>query len=443
MKILWGILTCCCIGLFFSGVLCSPNSRDEGGSQPLLVSDREAAEPLSMLLFPPDAKSSHAVLSPLFKVLTGHSHQEENDGGQRPQPDSRALSYMKRLYKMYATKEGIPKANKSHLYNTVRLFTPRAECKHPAEGQVKGDLHSVDLLFNLDCVTALEHLFKSVLLYSLDKSVSKSSAITCTCNLIVKEHDPSNQVCSSVPHTMTVELKRRWVEIDVTSFLQPLIASHKRSIHIAVNFTCLKDNEPLDSKWDFFNMALVSPSLLLYLNDTSEQAYHRRDMNPIWSDLKNSPLMNPSEKTGKEPIQDERASRHRRDEDGKVKNTSAPPYNLSQFYQQFLFPQNECELQNFWLKFSQLKWDRWIIAPHGYNPHYCKGECPRVVGHRYGSPVHTMVQNIIYEKLDSSVPKPSCVPAEYSPLSILKLESDRSVAYKEYENMIATKCTCR
>lgn len=301
----------------------------------------------------------------------------------------------------------------------------------------------MDLLFNLDCVNALEHLFKSVLLYSLDKSVSKSSTITCTCNLIVKEHDSSNQVCSNVPHTMTVEFKRRWVEIDVTSFLQPLLASHKRSIHIAVNFTCLKDNEPLDSKWDFFNMALVSPSLLLYLNDTSEQAYHRRDMNPIWSGLKNSPLMDPSEKTGKEPIQDERASRHRRDEDGKVKNTSVPPYNLTQFYQQFLFPQNECELQNFWLKFSQLKWDRWIIAPHGYNPHYCKGECPRVVGHRYGSPVHTMVQNIIYEKLDSSVPRPSCVPAEYSPLSVLKLESDRSVAYKEYENMIATKCTCR
>lgn len=138
MKIPWGILTCCCIGLFFSGVLCSPSSRDEGGSQPLLVSDRETSEPLSTLLFSPDAKNSYAVLPPLFKVLTGHSHQEGNDGAQRPQPDSRALSYMKRLYKMYATKEGIPKANKSHLYNTVRLFTPRAECKHPTEGQVKG-----------------------------------------------------------------------------------------------------------------------------------------------------------------------------------------------------------------------------------------------------------------------------------------------------------------
>lgn len=299
----------------------------------------------------------------------------------------------------------------------------------------------MDLLFNLGCVNALEHLFKSTLLYSLDKLVSKSSAIACTCSLAVKEHESHNQVCSSTPHTMTVELRQRWVEIDVTTFLQPLMASNKRSIHIAVNFSCLEDDEPLDS--NFFNTALVSPSLLLYLNDTSEQAYHRREGNPLWSGLKGSPLVGPSEQTGKEPVQVGRAPRHRRDEEGKAEHPSVPPYNLSHFYQQFLFPQNECELQNFWLKFSQLKWDQWIIAPHGYNPHYCKGECPRVVGHRYGSPIHTMVQNIIYEKLDSSVPRPSCVPAEYSPLSVLKLESDRSIAYKEYENMIATKCTCR
>ncbi|XP_053155876.1 growth/differentiation factor 9 isoform X2 [Hemicordylus capensis] len=360
---------------------------------------------------------------------------------------------MKRLYKMFATKEGIPKANKSHLYNTVRLFTPHAECKHPISGQMRGDFRSVDLLFNLDCVTALEHLLKSVLLYSFDKSVSKSSAITCTCTLVVKEHDGSNPVCPNVPHAMTFklhfELRRKWVEIDVTAFLQPLIASNKRSVHMAVNFTCLKDDQSPNSNWDSFNMALVSPSLLLYLNDTSEQAYHRwnflkhRRRNPMWSRLKEDSFTDPNEEAGKEIKLGKRASRHRRDGDGNIGNTPSPTYNLSQYYEQFLFPQNECELHNFWLRFSQLKWDKWIIAPHRYNPHYCKGECPRVVGHRYGSPVHTMVQNIIYEKLDSSVPRPSCIPAEYSPLSVLKVEPDRSIVYKEYEDMIATKCTCR
>ncbi|KAK2499588.1 hypothetical protein MC885_012442 [Smutsia gigantea] len=52
-------------------------------------------------------------------------------------------------------------------------------------------------------------------------------------------------------------------------------------------------------------------------------------------------------------------------------------------------------------------------------------------------------ENIIHEKLDSSGPKPSCVPAKYSPLSVLAIKPDGSIAYKEYEDMIATMCTCR
>lgn len=311
----------------------------------------------------------------------------------------------------------------------------------------------MDLLFNLDCVTELEHLLKSVLLFSFDKSVLKSSSILCTCHLVVKEHNASDQVCPSIPHAMTLslnfELKRKWVEIDVTAFLQPLIASNKKSIHMTVSLSCLKNEQSPNLKQDSFNVALVSPSLLLYLNDTSEEAYHRwnfltqRRANPMWSELKRGPSTGAPEETEKEIKRSRRTSRHRRDEEDKVGKVPAQINTLSQYYEQFLFSSNECELHNFWLQFSQLKWDKWIIAPHRYNPHYCKGDCPRVVGHRYGSPVHTMVQNIIYEKLDSSVPRPSCVPAEYSPLSVLKVEPDRSIVYKEYENMIATKCTCR
>ncbi|XP_007431951.2 growth/differentiation factor 9 [Python bivittatus] len=450
MKILGGLFICFCLSsLFFLGVLCSPSLRDEGGSQPLLLSVGQASERSPTLLSPLDKESTQGPQPPLFKLLSGHNHQGLESDIPRPQLDSRALRYMKRLYKTFATKEGIPKANKRHLYNTVRLFTPHAECKHPT---ANGDLHSVDLLFNLDCVTTLEHLLKSVLLFSSDKSVSTSSNLTCTCNLVIQEHDASGQVCLHVPHTVVfnphLELRRKWIEIDVTTVLHPLIASNKRNIHMAVNFTCLKNEQFPNSKHDF-NIALVSPSLLLYLNDTSEQAYHRwnflqdRRSNLAWSSLKKGPFTDPSEEARKGLKQGKRAPRHRRAEDGKMENTPVPIYDLSQYYKQFLFPQNECELHNFWLKFSQLKWDKWIIAPHRYNPHYCKGDCPRVVGHRYGSPVHAMVQNIIYEKLDSSVPRPSCIPAEYSPLSVLKVEADRSIVYKEYENMIATRCTCR
>lgn len=313
----------------------------------------------------------------------------------------------------------------------------------------------MDLLFNLDRVTALEHLLKSVLLYSFDTSVPISSSITCICHLSLKEHDFSSQVCPSISHSLAFSLhfdirKRKWVEMDVTSFLQPLIATNRRNIHMTLNFTCLMGDPQQSTKLEnAVNVTLVPPSLLLYLNDTSEQAYHRGSSlghgrkSPARARQSSSPLVDPPKgDKGQGNPQGKRASRQRRNENPKAAPATSP-HNLSEYLKQFVFPQHECELHNFRLSFSQLRWDRWIIAPHRYSPQFCRGDCPRALGHRYGSPVHTMVQTLIYERLDPSVPRPSCVPAAYSPLSVLTIEPDGSIAYKEYEDMIATKCTCR
>uniref|UniRef100_A0ABK0LF73 Growth/differentiation factor 9 n=1 Tax=Rattus norvegicus TaxID=10116 RepID=A0ABK0LF73_RAT len=367
--------------------------------------------------------------------------------GETPklQPDSRALYYMKKLYKTYATKEGVPKPSRSHLYNTVRLFSPCAQQEQAPSNQMTGPLPMVDLLFNLDRVTAMEHLLKSVLLYTLNNSAASSSTVTCVCDLVVKEPMSSSKATPRAPYSFTLR-KHRWIEMDVTSLLQPLVASSERSIHLSVNFTCTRDQAPENGT---FNMPLsVPPSLILYLNDTSTQAYHswqslqstqRHSQHPGQGSVTTRPVE-------EEATEVERSPRHRRGQKTLSSETKKPltaSFNLSEYFRQFLFPQNECELHDFRLSFSQLKWDNWIVAPHRYNPRYCKGDCPRAVRHRYGSPVHTMVQNIIYEKLDPSVPRPSCVPGKYSPLSVLTIEPDGSIAYKEYEDMIATRCTCR
>ncbi|XP_036608408.1 growth/differentiation factor 9 [Trichosurus vulpecula] len=443
------ILYFCCSAWMFSSGLGSQTLEDEAGS---LTSGETSLEPKPLPRDQPlDGENSPSLLPPLLKVLV----DRHLPGAPRLHPDSRALRYMKRLYKAYTTKEGIPKSDRSHLYNTVRLFTPNAQHPQPSWSQVTGGLQSMDLLFNLDRITAPEHLLKSVLLYSLKNSVSFSSTTKCMCYLIVKESECSSPSYFRSPQPFTISLQfefrknHKWIEIDVTTLLQPLVASKKRNIHIAVNFTCLEDQQnPVQD--ELLDMAiLMAPSLLVYLNDTSAQAYHRwnslrykrrHQMSPDQRDL----FLYPMEE---ELTQSRKFSRHRRDErtgDPKAKSPKMPvSNNLSEYFKQFLFPENECELHDFKLSFSQLKWDNWIVAPHRYNPRYCKGVCPRLVRHRYGSPVHTMVQNIIYEKLDSSIPRPSCVPAKYSPLSVLTIEPDGSIAYKEYEDMIATKCTCR
>ncbi|XP_007626656.1 growth/differentiation factor 9 isoform X1 [Cricetulus griseus] len=437
-KVLFGF--CCFAWLCFLTSLSSQASRGEAQTRASAALESEA-DPWSLLL-PVEETDRSGLLPPLFKVLSDRR-------GEAPklQPDSRALYYMKKLYKTYATKEGVPKPSRSHLYNTVRLFSPYVK-QEPAPGnQVTGPLPMVDLLFNLDRVTAMEHLLKSVLLYTLNNSAASSSTVTCVWDLVVKEPTmPSGKAPPRVPYSFTLK-KHKWIEMDVTSLLQPLVASSERSIHMSVNFTCTKDQAPGGG---VFNMPLsVPPSLILYLNDTSAQAYHSwHSLHSTWR-----PSQHPGQDSvaahpvKEEAMEVERSARHRRGQKAVSLEAKKPhltaSFNLSEYFKQFLFPQNECELHDFRLSFSQLKWDNWIVAPHRYNPRYCKGDCPRAVRHRYGSPVHTMVQNIIYEKLDPSVPRPSCVPGKYSPLSVLTIEPDGSIAYKEYEDMIATRCTCR
>ncbi|XP_069849830.1 growth/differentiation factor 9 isoform X1 [Dipodomys merriami] len=427
------LLWFCCLAWLCGPIYLSLGSQTFGGEAKITANAESEAEvdPWSLLQFVDGADRS-GLFPPLFKVLSDRR-------GESPklQPDSRALYYMKKLYKAYATKEGVPKSSKSHLHNTVRLFTPSTQNKQASGDQVTGLLPSDALQFNLDRVAAVEHLLKSVLLYTFNTSIPPPSALTCLCILAIHESRSS-------PAPLSCTLKNhKWMEIDVTSLLQPLVDSSERSIHTTVNFTCWLAQPPHPSgrEGPLRMSRLVPPSLILYLNDTSAQAYHR------WYSLRypRGPAQGPD--LDRTETETPRLSRHPRGQEVLSSESKKPllatSFNLSEYFRQFFFPPGECELHDFRLSFRQLKWDNWIVAPHRYNPRFCKGDCPRAVRHRYGSPVHTMVQNIIYEKLDSSVPRPSCVPGKYSPLSVLTIEPDGSIAYKEYEDMIATKCTCR
>ncbi|NWY74327.1 GDF9 factor, partial [Erithacus rubecula] len=145
MESTWRICVClyCCLPWLSAGTQCSPHSR--GGSE----------EPPEFLAAPGGAvlpgAAAPGVPPPLLEALRSRGWRS---AAPRLQPDSRALRYMKRLYRLSATSEGIPRARRGRLYNTARLFTPCWECEpgHPGSG----DVHSVDLLFNLDRVTTLE-----------------------------------------------------------------------------------------------------------------------------------------------------------------------------------------------------------------------------------------------------------------------------------------------
>ncbi len=308
-----------------------------------------------------------------------------------------------------------------------------------------------DLSYNLDQVRRKEHLLKSALLYNVDHD--SATPVNSVCYLSIKEQEDSNQcpLCPGVHHAVNFTAstdgrrRRNWVEVDVTSFLQPLLRFQKKSIRLLVNITCPDKQRDRDGESKgTVKLTLRSPPLLLYLNDTSKTAHQKLLVKAKASQRPDTAANTFHKQMDFKPEQRiGRKKRWKRETSKSKRGDKSLDIHLPELLPSSEFPTSDCALYDFRVRFSQLKLDHWIVFPPKYNPRYCRGICPRTMGFIYGSPVHTMVQNIIYEKLDSSVPRPSCVPSHYSPLSVMIFEEDGSYVYKEFEDMVATRCTCR
>lgn len=303
-----------------------------------------------------------------------------------------------------------------------------------------------DLFYSLDQVRSKEQLLKSALLYNFEHNLTAPASSLCYLTVMEQEHLNQCQLCTAVHYAVNFTASADgmstsdWEEVDVTSFLTPHFGTEKRYIRLHINVTCPHEERAMaDGSKGPVKFTLRSPSLLLYLNDTSKPAYQRLLVNGKAGERPDA-----ANKLHKQmPIKAEaRVGRKRRWKRESPKSKRGEKH-LPELLPSSEFPTSDCALYDFRVRFSQLKLDHWIVFPPKFNPRYCRGICPRAMGFIYGSPVHTMVQNIIYERLDSSVPRPSCIPSHYSPLSVMIFEEDGSYVYKEFEDMVATRCTCR
>lgn len=308
-----------------------------------------------------------------------------------------------------------------------------------------------DLSYSLHQVKRKEQLLNSALLYSLDHE--SSAPVSSLCYITIEEYERSNQcpLCPGIQRAVNFSAStgsrswRNWVEIDITSFFLPLLKFPKKNIHLLVNITCPEEQRAKGNGCKGpLEITLRSPPLLLYLNDTSKIA-HQWSLESAKASKRPSVAFNNFQKEGALKPERRRGLKRRwkRESPKSKRGDTKLDIQLPELLPSSEFPTRDCALYDFRVRFSQLKLDHWIVFPPKYNPRYCRGICPRITGFIYGSPVHTMVQNLIYEKLDSSVPRPSCVPSHYSPLSVMIFEEDGSYVYKEFEDMVATRCTCR
>ncbi|XP_077428536.1 inhibin beta B chain [Vanacampus margaritifer] len=103
-----------------------------------------------------------------------------------------------------------------------------------------------------------------------------------------------------------------------------------------------------------------------------------------------------------------------------------------------------CCKKDLYIKFKDIQWHDWIIAPEGYHMNYCVGQCPQ---HLAGSPgiassFHATVLSQLKVNGINTAASSCCVPTERQPLSMVYFNSQHSIIKTDVPDMIVESCGC-
>uniref|UniRef100_A0A3Q2TFV3 Inhibin subunit beta C n=1 Tax=Fundulus heteroclitus TaxID=8078 RepID=A0A3Q2TFV3_FUNHE len=103
-----------------------------------------------------------------------------------------------------------------------------------------------------------------------------------------------------------------------------------------------------------------------------------------------------------------------------------------------------CCKRDFYIKFKDIQWDEWIIAPEGYHMNYCMGQCPQ---HLAGSPgIASSFHATVFSQLKvngiNTATASCCIPTERRPLSMVYFNSQHSIVKTDVPDMIVEACGC-
>lgn len=92
-----------------------------------------------------------------------------------------------------------------------------------------------------------------------------------------------------------------------------------------------------------------------------------------------------------------------------------------------------CCLETFYVNFTDIGWDKWIIYPTGYNANYCRGQCDLSHSRYYHSTLLSKFSNVIGL---------CCSPKQMAPLRLLYIDEENKVHQKTMPDMIVESCDC-
>ncbi len=101
-----------------------------------------------------------------------------------------------------------------------------------------------------------------------------------------------------------------------------------------------------------------------------------------------------------------------------------------------------CRRHPLYVDFKDVGWNKWIVAPSGYDAFFCLGECRFPLADHMNSSSHAMVQTLV-NSVNGAVPRACCVPTALSPIALLYLDQEERVVLKNYQDMVVEGCGCR
>lgn len=103
---------------------------------------------------------------------------------------------------------------------------------------------------------------------------------------------------------------------------------------------------------------------------------------------------------------------------------------------------SRCRRHPLYVDFKDVGWNKWIVAPTGYDAFFCLGECRFPLADHMNSSSHAMVQTLL-NSVNGAVPRACCVPTALSPIALLYLDQEDHVVLKNYQDMVVEGCGCR
>ena len=104
---------------------------------------------------------------------------------------------------------------------------------------------------------------------------------------------------------------------------------------------------------------------------------------------------------------------------------------------------NICRKRRLAVRFRELKWDGWIIAPTRFGFHYCEGTCPGTLSLDSNPTNHAILQNILHHRLSKKIPAATCVATELRSMSLLYFDLDNTIVLRDVPGMVVSDCGCR